>query len=381
MAFAATYAPIKPTHRVRKVILWILGIIVLVFVALVIIGLIVDSNEKSSRLKPANAPALLASGDQFFAKGDYDHAIADYRDAVKADDTLADAHSHLCNAIAVKGENAQGQKGDYAAAVSECERAVQLTPTSAEAHNNLCNALIDKETYSMELKGNYDRAIGECREALKLRPVYAEAYNNLCNAIGTRAEQPIAQPNDRSQAMAACRKAIELKPAYADAHKNLADLFRDDGNDALDRSNRGVAYQNFQKAAAEYRRAVAVSPRYRNAQSSLGYVLYQSSDASTLAELNKAIEIDPTDYSAYLWRGNTYLTFSKDYGQAIADFQKVMELKPDLSNGEYGMWLAYRAQGNLIEARQHLTRAHALSPDDKTVTADYNSNIIQTIGR
>jgi hypothetical protein len=62
-----------------------------------------------------------------------------------------------------------------------------------------------------------------------------------------------------------------------------------------------------------------------------------------------------------------------------------MELKPDLSNGEYGMWLAYRAQGNLVEARQHLTRAHALSPDDKIITADYNSNVnsnvIQTIGR
>jgi tetratricopeptide (TPR) repeat protein len=385
MGFVATTPPPKSSHRVRKVVLTVLGVIVAVFVALLIIGLIVDSNEKSSRLKPANAPALVASADQFFAKGDYDHAISDYRDAIKADDTLADAHSHLCNAIAVEGENAQGQKGDYAAAVSECERAVQLTPTSAEAHNNLCNALIDKETYSMELKGNFDRAIDECREALRLRPIYAEAYNNLCNAIGTRAEQPIAHPNDRSQAVAACTKAIELKPDYADAHKNLADLFRDSGDDALERSNRMLATQYFQRAAAEYRRAIGLNPRYRHAQSSLGGVLYKSGDPNTLAELSKAIEIDPTDYPAYLYRGYTYLFERKDYPNAIADFQKVMELKPDLAQGEYGMWLAYRGQGNLLEAQQHLTRAHALKPDDKTISADYdsnvNNNVIQTIGR
>jgi hypothetical protein len=109
MAFVATAtAPPKSSHRVRKVILTVVGIIVLLFVALVIIGLIVDSNQGSLRLKPSNAPALLASGDQLFANGDYEHAIADYRGAVKADDTLADAHSHLCNALAVKGENSPG---------------------------------------------------------------------------------------------------------------------------------------------------------------------------------------------------------------------------------------------------------------------------------
>jgi tetratricopeptide (TPR) repeat protein len=246
----------------------------------------------------------------------------------------------------------------------------------------LCNALIDKET-SMELKGNFDRAIDECREALKLRPVYAEAYNNLCNAIGSRAELPVAHPNDHNEAVAACNEAIALKPDYADAHKNLADLFRDSGDDALERSNRFVAAQYFQKATAEYRRAVALNPHYRHAQTSLGSVLYKSGDPSTIPELDKAIEIDPTDYAAYFYRGFTYLYERKDYDHAIADFRKVMELKPDLAQAEYGMWLAYRAQGNLAEAQQHLTRAHALKPEDKAISADYNSNfnVIQTIGR
>ena len=41
-----------------------------------------------------------------------------------------------------------------------------------------------------------------------------------------------------------------------------------------------------------------------------------------------------------------------------------MELRPDLAEGEYGLALTYREQGNMAEARQHLTRAHALKPDE-----------------
>jgi tetratricopeptide (TPR) repeat protein len=377
-AFAATIAPPTKSHRVRNIILGVVGVVVLVFVVLLIIGLVVDSSDKGKKLSlvSESAESLLASGDQLFAKGDYDHAIESYRSAISSNDTLADAHSHLCNALAVKGENAPGQKGDYAAAVSECERAVQLTPTSAEAHNNLCNALVDKESFSMELKGNFDRAVVQCREALRLRPNYPEAYNNLCNAIGTRSEQPIAHPQDHNEAVASCRKAIELKPVYPEAHKNLADLYRDTGFDALDRGDRAQAVKFLQLSATEYRTAMVQNPGFSRAQTALGAVLFKSASPDAITELNKAIAMDPSDYAAYLFLGYCYLYDKKDYGQAITNFNKSMELKPDLANGEYGLWLAYRAQGDLAEARQHLTRAYALKPDDKMISTDYHNAML-----
>ena len=379
VAFAASIElPKKRSHRARNIILTVLGVIVGLFVVLLIIGLIVDSNKSSGTKAPPlseSAESLLASADQFFVKGDYDHAIENYRSAIARDDSVADAHSHLCNALAVKGENAPGQKGDYGTAVSECERAVQLTPTSAEAHSNLCNALVDKETFGMELKGNFDRAIAECREALKLRANYPEAYNNLCNAVGTRAEQPIAQPTDRNEAVAACKKAIELKPTYADAHKNLADLYRDYGDDAMDRADRASSQKYFQMAAGEYRNALAQNPSYSRAQSELGAVLYKSSHADAMKELNKAIAMDSTDYSAYLWLGYCYLSYENDYDQAITNFRKVMELRPDVANGEYGLWLAYSAKGNMAEGRQHLTRAYNLDNNAKYIADDYKKYI------
>ena len=380
-AFASTVPAAKPRHPVRKFILIVIGAIVAGFVILLIIGLVMKATDSSSsQPKPADAQALLASGDQGFASGDYDKAIADYRSAISSNDSLADAHSHLCNALAVKGENAPGLKGDWATAVSECERAVQLTPTSAEAHNNLCNALVDRESYTMALKGDFDRAISECSEALKLRPVYPEAYNNLCNAIGTRSEQPIAHPTDHNQAVAACKKAIELKPTYADAHKNLGDLYRDTGDNAIEQSNVVVATQFLRKAAAEYRLAVQYKPTYARAQSSLGSMLYKMNDPQAIPELEKAVKMDPDDYASYLWLGYTHLYLRKDYDQAIANLRKVVELKPDLADAEYGLALAYRGQGNMIDARQHLTRAHALKPDDKVISADYRSAMLNQGG-
>jgi Flp pilus assembly protein TadD len=50
-----------------------------------------------------------------------------------------------------------------------------------------------------------------------------------------------------------------------------------------------------------------------------------------------------------------------------------VELKPDLADAEYGLGLAYRERGDMVEARQHLTRAHALKPDDKAISADYRT--------
>jgi tetratricopeptide (TPR) repeat protein len=374
-AFAATVPAAKPKHRVRNFILIVLGSIVAGFLVLLIIGLVTKAGDSSSSSHPktADAQALLSSGDQGFASGDYDKAIADYRSAISSDDSLADAHSHLCNALAVKGENAPGLKGDWAAAVSECERAVQLTPTSAEAHNNLCNALVDRESLTLALKGDFDRAIDECRQALTLRPVYPEAYNNLCNAIGTRSEQPIAHPADHDQAVAACKKAIELKPAYAEAHMNLGDLYRDTGDNALAQSNRVVAEQYQRKAVAEYRLALQSKPTYARAHTRLGSMLYRMADPQAIPELETAIKMDPDDYASYLWLGYTYLYYRKDYDQAIANLSKVVELKPDLADAEYSLALAYRERGDMVEARQHLTRAHALKPDDKAISADYRS--------
>ncbi len=374
--FVASDAPPKKSHRARNITLGILGTVVSIFIILMIIGFVTDKKSTPSSSYSETPERHLLTGDQAMESENYDNAISEYNAAIAQNADYADAHSHLCNAIALKGENTANRKGDYDAAVAECEKAVQLAPNDAAAHSNLCNALDDQEYSALEMKGNFDHAISECRRAIQLNPNYAEAYNNLCNVIGNRSEQRIAHPNDRNEGIAACRKAIALKADYAEPHKNLADFYRLSGNDSQAKADAVSANRFFQMATAEYRNAVTIKPRYREAQVALGAILYQTNDPdNAIAELNKAAEVDSNYYETFYWLGNVYLYEKKNYNQAAENFRKSLTLKPDLDFAEYGLSVALRAQGNSVEADQHLTSAYRLNENDKNIAADYKKYI------
>ena len=73
------------------------------------------------------------------------------------------------------------------------------------AHNNLGFALAGR--------GQVDEAIAHYQKALEIKPDYAEAHNNLGNALAGRGQV--------DEAIAHYRKALEIKPDYAEAHNNL----------------------------------------------------------------------------------------------------------------------------------------------------------------
>jgi tetratricopeptide (TPR) repeat protein len=367
-ASAGVVAPPQKSHRVRKSILVTFAVIGAVLLTLLIIGLIVGSNE--SRVNHMRA------GEQAMGVRKFDEAITHFRAAVSKHPEIAETHARLCNAIALQGENSPGQKGDYAAAVAECEEAVRLKPESSEAHSNLCNALNDSENAKLDIRGDYSRAIAECRQAIKLDPKNAEAWNNLCNVVGTRGEQPGARPTDHRDAVNACNEAIRLRPDYAEAHKNLGDLYRDSGDDAMGRLQNASATQFFNQAAAEYRQAVNSRPNYELAEAQLGAVFYKNNKPQAAREeLNKAISLDPNDYVAHFWLGNVYFRELKQNDQAITEFKRVVELKPDLAAGEYALSQVYRADGDSNEANTHLTNAYNRNPNDKDIAGDYKRYI------
>ena len=375
--FVASDVAPKKSHRIRNVILFVLGAFVLIFIILVIIGLVADKKSTPSSSSYTETPERhLLTGDQALAGENFDQAISEYNAAILQNANYADAHSHLCNAITLKGSSTPNRKGDYDTAVAECEKAVQLAPNNAEAHSNLCNALDEQEYSALDMKGNFDRAISECRRAIQLNPTSAEAYNNLCNVIGNRSEQRIAHPNDRNEGTTACRKAISLKADYAEPHKNLADFYRLSGDDAQEKADAVSANRYYQLATAEYRSAVSIKPSYRDAHAALGAILYQTNNPDdAIAELNKAAEVDPNYYVTFYWLGNVYLYEKKEYNPAAENFRKSLALKPDLAFAEYGLSVALRAQNDTVEADRHLTSAYRLNENDKNIAADYKKYI------
>ncbi|MDR3268472.1 MAG: tetratricopeptide repeat protein [Tannerella sp.] len=116
-------------------------------------------------------------------------------------------------------------------------------------------------------------------------------------------------------------------------------------NEALDRFERSAAKGNVE------------------AQKYCGYVHYlQDNYAQAIAAYQKAIELKPDDAEAYYSMGNAYCK-QGNYAQAIAVCQKAIELKPDYADAYGSMGTAYYYQGNYAQAIASYQKAIELKPD------------------
>jgi len=87
-----------------------------------------------------------------------------------------------------------------------------------------------------------------------------------------------------------------------------------------------------------------------------------------IAEFNKAIEINPNNAEAYCNRGFVY-TLKGNADQAILDFNKAIEINPNDVTSYMGRGMAYAKTGNLDKAIFDLTKTVEISPNDPKVYA------------
>jgi len=102
----------------------------------------------------------------YYDKRDYDHAIADYDQAIKLDPKNA-------NAFKFRGL-AYYRKQDYFHAIADFDEAIRIEPGNAEAFYQRGTAYVQKK--------DYGRAITDYNVAIKLDPKYAFAFNNRGDA-------------------------------------------------------------------------------------------------------------------------------------------------------------------------------------------------------
>ena len=72
--------------------------------------------------------------------------------------------------------------------------------------------------------------------------------------------------------------------------------------------------------------------------------------SEAIADYDKAIELDPRSASAYYNRGVTKYNL-KEYSEAIADYDKAIELDPNFALAYYARGLACRELGKEEEAK------------------------------
>jgi tetratricopeptide (TPR) repeat protein len=197
-----------------------------------------------------------ARGFAYGAKGDNDHAIAAYSEAIRFDPKDAVAYNNRGRAYRAKGDNDR--------AVADYNEAIRVDPKYVEAYNNLGVAYI--------AKGDNDRAIANYNETIRLDPKYAIAYQNRGFAYGAK--------GDNDHAIADYGEVIRLYPTYAVAY-----------------NNRGFAYGakgDHDRAIADYNQAIRLDPTYAVAYSNRGRTFRAKGDnAHAMADFKEAIRLDP----------------------------------------------------------------------------------------
>lgn len=109
------------------------------------------------------AKRYLEAGNNYFHKGSYDEAVAEYRKALALDPDNADARYDIANSYHRKGLSGE--------AVEQYLKALEVKPNHLPARNNL--ALIYFE------QGNYSKAVEQWEKGLQYDAGYMEINYNL----------------------------------------------------------------------------------------------------------------------------------------------------------------------------------------------------------
>jgi tetratricopeptide (TPR) repeat protein len=115
-----------------------------------------------------SAEAYLARGDQYSTIKDYEHAIADYTQAIRLKPDLAEAYNNRGLAEALEWKDGMTD------AIADYSQAIKLRPDYAYAYNNRGVAYM--------ASGHPDEALRDFNYAIQFQPDFPQAYSNRGNA-------------------------------------------------------------------------------------------------------------------------------------------------------------------------------------------------------
>jgi tetratricopeptide (TPR) repeat protein len=200
-------------------------------------------------------------GTAYSSKGDHDHAIQDFTEAIRLNPNYAYTYRN-------RGIDYH-EKGDYDRAIRDYNEAIRLNPNYTSVY------ALRGDTYNG--KGDYDRAIQDLNEAIRLDPNYVRAYD------------------DRGL-------AYSRKGDYDRAIQNFSEAIRLNANDASSYYSRGSAYYNkgdYDHAIQDYNEAIRLNPNFTLAYEKRGDTYFvQSNLTAAITNFEHAISAAPSSTTA-----------------------------------------------------------------------------------
>jgi tetratricopeptide (TPR) repeat protein len=211
--------------------------------------------RQALKLQPYYPDAHINLGRALAALGQIDEAIRHYREALRMEDNQR-AHVYLGEILAAQGKHDE--------AILHYRESLRIQPSSAGTYNNLA--------LSLAAMGKTDEAIAEYRKALQWDPYFAEAHNNLGLTL--------AAVGRFDEAVAEYREAIRLAPNRAGIYNNRGQALASQGKT--------------KEAITSYEEALRVDPSYARAHYNLGVILTKQGRSEVgLHHLREAVRLNP----------------------------------------------------------------------------------------
>jgi tetratricopeptide (TPR) repeat protein len=266
-----------------------------------------------------------------------------------------------------------GEKGQYEPAIAEWRELLLTNPDDARIHNNLGTAL--------QKSGRYAEAIPEFEKALELNPQYHTIYYNLGRtllAAGRREEAIHTLENglrhyESDDLHTQLGLALASQGRIEEAKAQFDRVLEINPNDAIAHFARGVALaykSDWDTAIAEYKTTLLLNPLYESAHMYLGAALRQKGDwDGAIAEYREALRLNPNNDEVHAALGAT-LGSKKDWDGEIAQEREAQRLNPKNPNAHVYLGAALGEKGDWQAdiAEQH----EALSLDSSNVLAHAN---------
>ena len=324
---------------------------------------------------PAGTPPARvfdAEGAWFAEKGDLNCAVAAFKQALRLEPRLAEAHFDL-------GLVRQSQQ-QPAAAISEFRLALQYDPQLLQAHCALGSSLGDATEAEAEFskalaadpqlvcaldgmaqvlvkERRYDAAIDEWRQALRIQPDAPDLQLALATATyeSAKAKQADGLPAlDGAGVADAIRLLTDLLKSHPDmtaAYFTLGNIY---ANERRDR-----------EAADEYQEVTRRIPNDTVALAAQVKALIDASAYSeALAPARDYVRRKPNDSSGHVMLGTVYQQLG-DYARAEPELELGAAKAPDDFEARYQLGLVLARMGKPDQALPQLRKAVALKPGDR----------------